>query len=52
MQDSWSMVNLQKSLWTTTPALTNRRQQKRHKFAYLTMKNSIFARFARAFFTF
>ena len=25
-------------------------QQKPHKFAYLTMKNSIFARFARAFF--
>ena len=29
-----------------------RRQQKLHKFAYLTMKNSIFARFARAFFIF
>ena len=29
-----------------------RRQQKPHKFAYLTMKNSIFARFARAFFFF
>ena len=29
-----------------------RRQQKPHKFAYLTMKNSIFARFARAFFMF
>ena len=29
-----------------------RQQQKRHKFAYLTMKNSIFARFARAFFLF
>ena len=28
-----------------------RRQQKPHKFAYLTMKNSVFARFARAFFT-
>ena len=28
-----------------------RRQQKPHKFAYLTMKNRIFARFARAFFT-
>ena len=27
-----------------------RRQQEPHKFAYLTMKNSIFARFARAFF--
>ena len=27
-------------------------QQKRHKSAYLTMKNSIFARFARAFFIF
>ena len=26
-----------------------RRQQKPHKFAYLTMKNSIFTRFARAF---
>ena len=26
-----------------------RRQQNPHKFAYLTMKNSIFARFARAF---
>ena len=25
-------------------------QQKPHKFAYLTMENSIFARFARAFF--
>ena len=29
-----------------------RRQQKPHRFAYLTMKNSIFARFARAFFIF
>ena len=29
-----------------------RRQQKPHKFAYLTMKNSIFARFARALFIF
>ena len=29
-----------------------RRQQKLHKFAYLTMKNSIFARFARAYFIF
>jgi len=29
-----------------------RRQQKPDKFAYLTMKNSIFARFARAFFSF
>ena len=29
-----------------------RRQQKPHKFAYLTMKNRIFARFARAFFIF
>ena len=29
-----------------------RRQQKPHKFAYLTRKNSIFARFARAFFFF
>ena len=29
-----------------------RRQQKPHKFAYFTMKNSIFARFARAFFIF
>ena len=29
-----------------------RRQQKTLKFAYLTMKNSIFARFARAFLTF
>ena len=29
-----------------------RRRQKHHKFAYLTMKNSIFARFARAFFMF
>ena len=29
-----------------------RRQQEPHKFAYLTMKNSIFARFARAFFIF
>ena len=29
-----------------------RRQQKPHKFAYLTMKISIFARFARAFFIF
>ena len=29
-----------------------RRQQKPHKFAYLTMKNSIFARFARAYFNF
>ena len=29
-----------------------RTQQKPHKFAYLTMKNSIFARLARAFFIF
>ena len=29
-----------------------RRQQKPHKFAYLTVKNIIFARFARAFFIF
>ena len=29
-----------------------RRQQKPHKFAYLTMKNRIFARFARAYFIF
>ena len=29
-----------------------RRQQKPHKFAYLTMKNRIFARFARAFLIF
>ena len=29
-----------------------RRQQKPDKFAYLTMKNRIFARFARAFFSF
>ena len=29
-----------------------RRQQEHHKFAYLTMKNSTFARFARAFFIF
>ena len=29
-----------------------RQQQKPLKFAYLTMKNSIFARFARAFFIF
>ena len=29
-----------------------RRQQKPHKFAYLTMKNSIFARFARAYLIF
>ena len=29
-----------------------RRQQERHKFAYLTMKNNRFARFARAFFIF
>ena len=29
-----------------------RRQQEPHKFAYLTMKNSIFARFPRAFFIF
>ena len=29
-----------------------RRQQKPHRFAYLTMKNSIFARFARAVFIF
>ena len=28
------------------------RRQKSHKFAYLTMKNSIFARFARAFYIF
>ena len=29
-----------------------RRQQERHKFAYLTIQNNNFARFARAFFTF
>ena len=32
--------------------LRRRQQQERHKFAYLTMKNSIFARFARAVFIF
>ena len=32
--------------------LRRQRQQKPHKFAYLTMKNIIFARFARAFFIF
>ena len=32
--------------------IRRRRQQKPLKFAYLTMKNSIFARFARAFFIF
>ena len=32
--------------------LRRRRQQKPDKFAYLTMKNRIFARFARAFFIF
>ena len=30
--------------------LRQRRQQERHKFAYLTMKNNSFARFARTFF--
>ena len=29
-----------------------RRQQERHKFAYLTVKNNRFARFARAVFIF
>ena len=29
-----------------------RRQQERHKFTYLTMKNNTFSRFARAFFIF
>ena len=29
-----------------------RRQQKPHKFAYLTIENSIFVRFARAYFIF
>ena len=29
-----------------------RQQQARYKFAYLTMKSSTFARFARAFFMF
>ena len=29
-----------------------RRQQERHKIAYLTMKNNLFTRFARAFFIF
>ena len=52
------------SLWepkTTAFAVQNirelkqprrRRQQKTHKFAYLTMKNSIFALFSRAYFIF
>ena len=36
-------------------SLSNRNDdgnKKTHKFAYLTMKNSIFARFARSFFIF
>ena len=42
-------------VWKDTRQLKQprrRRQQKPHKFAYLTMKNSIFARFARAVFIF
>ena len=41
---SWGIRELKKP--------QRRLQQKSHKFAYLTMKNSIFARFARAFFIF
>ena len=40
----WNNRELKQPRW--------RRQQKPHKFAYLTMKNRIFARFARAFFIF
>ena len=34
------------------PLVPRRRQQERHKFSYLTLKNNSFARFARAFFSF
>ena len=43
---SWRVANME------LKQPRGRRQQKSHKFAYLTMKNSIFARFARAYFIF
>ena len=46
--------NFVKAYWVIRELKQPRRwwQQKPHKFAYLTMKNSIFACFARAFFIF
>ena len=47
-----------KELWfpylqkKTMSSSQTRRQQKPHRYEYLTMENSIFARFARAFFIF
>ena len=47
-----------KELWfpylqkKTMSSSQTRWQQKPHRFAYLTMENTIFARFARAFFIF
>ena len=62
---SFSFVNLSAKIsYALPPPIVNwelkwelkqprrRQQQKSHKFAYLTMKNSIFARFARAYFIF
>ena len=55
---NWSLGTPISTLWkrfeinTELKQPRRRRQQKPHKFAYLTMKNRIFARFARAFFIF
>ena len=39
-------------MWTGSKHPRRREQQERHKFAYLTIQNFTFARFARAFFIF
>ena len=46
------MYSLQMTVTKELKQPRRRRQQKPHKFAYLTMKNSIFACFASAFFIF
>ena len=48
----YSLFRLRRNVSRELKQSRRRRQQKPHKFAYLTMKNSIFARFARAFFIF
>ena len=47
-----SSLSCQKVKYRELKRPRRRGQQGHHKFAYLTMKNSIFARFARAFFMF
>ena len=48
----WPLVHCAWNINRELKQPRRRRQQEPHKFAYLTMKNSILARFARAFFIF